>query len=251
MNRHDRDRILQSVSPSHLMHLAWDTTPGKFWNSTANLSWLSCSLDLFKMFQESGGRRFIGVGTCAEYDWTHAHLNEFTTPYAPHTLYGTAKKALRETLEKAAALADVSFAWGHLFYLYGPREQRSRLVSEAIVSSLAGVDFNASSGTQLRDFMYVKDAAAALVALMDSDVAGSVNIASGEVIAVKDLLLRIEALTNRPGCMKLGVRPMNVDEPSKMVADITRLTEEVGFNSSYTLDSGLAESIAWWKKRLN
>ena len=65
-----RRAAVQAASASHLLHLAWITTPGRYWQAPDNLDWTAASLDLVRMFREAGGTRAVVAGTCAEYDWT-------------------------------------------------------------------------------------------------------------------------------------------------------------------------------------
>src|SRR5581483_9823238 len=130
--------LLAEVRPTHLLHLAWVTTPGAYWASPDNLAWLAASLHLVRQFAACGGRRVVVAGTCAEYDWGYGYCAEGKTPLAPATLYGKCKDALRSVLEGFAAAADLSTAWGRLFYLYGPHEHPDRFVASVIRRLLAG-----------------------------------------------------------------------------------------------------------------
>lgn len=65
-----RREAVRAASASHLLHLAWTTTPGRYWQAPVNLDWAAASLDLVRMFHEAGGARAVVAGTCAEYDWT-------------------------------------------------------------------------------------------------------------------------------------------------------------------------------------
>ena len=77
--------LISDIKPTHLLHLAWYTDHGHFWNSTENLAWVQASLSLMRSFLESGGKRYVGAGTCAEYDWTYKFCSENTTPCCPNT----------------------------------------------------------------------------------------------------------------------------------------------------------------------
>ncbi|MER2248750.1 NAD(P)-dependent oxidoreductase [Methylorubrum podarium] len=65
-----RRAAVQATGASHLLHLAWVTTPGRYWQAPDNLDWTAASLDLVRTFREAGGGRAVVAGTCAEYDWT-------------------------------------------------------------------------------------------------------------------------------------------------------------------------------------
>src|SRR5215207_601381 len=73
-------RLIENVQPSHCLHFAWYTEPGKYWSSPENLRWIASSALLLYSFNQNGGERFVGAGTCAEYDWRYGHCTEMLTP---------------------------------------------------------------------------------------------------------------------------------------------------------------------------
>ncbi|MFC0806074.1 NAD-dependent epimerase/dehydratase family protein [Ensifer sp. P24N7] len=155
---------ISEIGADTLVHVAWCTEPGAYWTSIDNLRWLAASLQLVQAFVQGGGRRIVVAGTCAEYDWSYHTLIERQTPLDPSTLYGQAKAALHKTLASYSEAHNISFAWGHIFFPYGPHEKRSRLLSDLIFSLLNGIPMAVSEGRQIRDFLHVADAAAAIQA---------------------------------------------------------------------------------------
>ena len=127
----------REICPSHLLHFAWYTVPGAYWNSLDNFSWVGASLHLVQRFHAAGGRRAVIAGTCAEYDWSRARLCEETsTPGildapAGATPYAICKAALQRMLDSYSRSAGLSLAWGRVFLQYGPYEPTSRLVSSS------------------------------------------------------------------------------------------------------------------------
>ncbi len=83
--------LLTPITPSHLLHLARYVVPGRFRNPPENLDWVAASLRLVRGFAAAGGTRVVVASTGAEYDWSHAWLDERTKPVAPATLYGQAE----------------------------------------------------------------------------------------------------------------------------------------------------------------
>jgi nucleoside-diphosphate-sugar epimerase len=247
----ERRALIATIRPSHCLHLAWDAEPGRYWTSARNLDWVAATLDLAQAFAAAGGRRFVGVGTCAEYAWGAARFEEATTPCRPATLYGAAKDGTRRILEAFARQNAVGFAWGRLFYLYGPGERHGRLVSDAIRALTTGTAFPTSHGHQRRDFLHVADAAAALAALVAGDVAGPVNIGSGEAIPVRTLLEQLAARIGGAEHLDFGARPLSPTEPAVIEAGTRILTEEVGFRPRFDLARGLDDTVAWWRAREN
>src|SRR3712207_173544 len=60
-------RLLAEVRPAVLVHAAWYVEHGRFWTAPENERWLEASTALGAAFVEAGGRRLVGLGTCAEY----------------------------------------------------------------------------------------------------------------------------------------------------------------------------------------
>lgn len=238
-------RLLADVRPSHLLHLAWVTTPGQYWTSPRNLDWVRATIALMQGFGEHGGQRVVMAGSCAEYDWKYGYCDERLTPCAPATLYGASKHATRLLLEAWAIAHGVSCAWGRLFFLYGPHEPEDKLVSSVIRALLCGVPARCTTGEQVRDYLHVADAAAAFVALLDAAVTGPVNIASGKDVSVRTLAELIADKLGKRHLLEFGALPAREGEPPAICADTVRLHQEVGFHQMFDLDAGISQTIDW------
>jgi nucleoside-diphosphate-sugar epimerase len=250
MNTDQQRSLLAEVKPTHLLHFAWYMTPEKYWTSPENLRWVQTSLDLLINFVEVGGKRAVLAGTCAEYDWSYGYCSEKVTPLRPATLYGTCKHSLQEILKHFSQQTGLSSAWGRIFFLYGPHEHPDRLVPSVIRSLLQGKPAHCSHGNQIRDYLYVQDAADAFVALLESNVSSCVNIASGYPIVIRDLVYKTADQFRRRDLIQLDALPAPENEPPLLVADVSRLTNEVGWFPKYNLEQGLEETISWWKEQL-
>lgn len=238
---------LARLAPTHLLHLAWNAVPGLFWTTRENVAWLIASIALFEAFAVSGGIRAVCAGTCAEYDWKQSLFSEHQTPCLPHTLYGSCKLALQGALALLAKQLHVSHAWGRVFYLYGPHEYKERFVPTLINGLLNKQPIPCSQGTQVRDFLHVEDVADAFVSLLDSDVEGVVNIGSGEGISLKQIAEILAETLGTTGFIQLGALPAPAGDPPRLVPCVQRLKKELKWAPRYTLQSGLASAIEWWK----
>ncbi len=250
MNFAEVGTLVTDVKPTHLLHFAWITTPKEYWVSSENLRWVLASVNLLQAFVAHGGQRVVKAGTCAEYDWRYGYSAEYLTPLAPATLYGACKHSLQVMLDAYAKQAGLSAAWGRVFFVYGPHEHSQRLVPTVIRSLLKGEQARCSQGDQVRDFLYVEDIAEAFVALLESDIGGAVNIASGVPLRLRDMICVIAEALNRRNLVQLGALPTSSEEPPFLVADVNRLTKEVGWRPRYSLEKGLQQTIAWWKSQL-
>ena len=227
--------LITDIRPSHLLHLAWYTEHGKFWDSPMNANWVAASLELLLAFGKSGGRRVTMAGTCAEYQWGHSERYLEGSLLIPHTFYGASKNALREIGERYARVDGLSFAWGRVFLLYGPHEPPARLVPSVVKALLREERVETTEGMQQRDFLHSADVSGAFVALLDSEVEGAVNIGSGEAVRIREVVLKLGHLLDRKDLLRVGARPMGPDDPSVLLPDDatagrSRVETEVGFS---------------------
>lgn len=241
------ESLLLEIMPTHLLHLAWYTKPKEYWTSPHNLMWLNSSAYLLKTFIKTKGQRAVFAGTCAEYDWESGVCEEHSTPCTPESVYGVSKQSLYSQSEEMAKEHGLSFAWARIFFLFGAHEYPERLIPSAINGLLKNKTFEVTNGYQVRDFMCVEDVADALVALLDSDVKGPVNIGSGKAISIRELISSIAAQLSLADGVEFR-DPLNKAK-DEVVADVTRLQTEVKWRPSYSLEDALKNCIAWWKGR--
>jgi dTDP-6-deoxy-L-talose 4-dehydrogenase (NAD+) len=204
------------IGVEKLIHLAWYAKPGKYLTSTLNLDCLTGTLRLAEAFANVGGKRFIGIGTCFEYDLNQRILT-VNTPLNPKTLYAACKASTFQVLNQLLPSLNVEFAWCRLFYLYGEGEDPRRLVSYLRQKLSNGEVAQLSSGKQIRDFLDVKVAGKQIVEVAFSDVQGAVNICSGIPITVRQLAEQIADEYGRRDLLQFGTRPDNLVDPPCVV----------------------------------
>ena len=242
--------LMREVKPTHLLHFAWYTSHGKFWHADENLPWVGATLHLVQEFRKNGGQRVVGAGTCAEYDWRYGYCVENVTPLNPASLYGKCKSTVQNVVREYASLHNINFSWGRIFFLYGPFENPKRLIAYVISSLIRNQTAQCSHGNQIRDFLHVIDVADAFVSLLDSDVEGPINIASGQPHSLRDILDKIGEITGRGDLIAYGAIPGNPGEPALIAGDTQRLKQELNWTPAYNLEDGLANTIHWWKENL-
>ncbi len=238
--------LIQKVKPSHLLHFAWITTPGKCLISPENLTWMEASLRLIRLFVENGGKRIVVAGSCAEYESTPL-CKEDDNSFKSTTFYGQCKRSLYLILENFARQANFELAWGYIFYLYGPHERQDRFLPSIIRGIFQKKEIPLTEGLQIRDFLHVREAAEGFVELLDSAAQGCYNIASGKGISIRKM---VELVTKKIGghdLLKFGGRPRALFDPPELVANINKFKINVSWEPSLTLEDGLDEVIEWWR----
>ena len=199
-----------------LIHAAWYAEPGKYLTSPLNLDCLIGTIRLAQAFREVGGRRFVGIGTCFEYDLDTGVLRT-DTPLKPSTLYAACKASTFQVLSQLLPSLGCEFAWCRLFYLYGEGEDPRRLVPYLRQQLEAGKPAELTSGRQIRDFLDVRDAGAMIADVAVSDRQGPVNICSGLPVTVRQLAEQIADEYGRRDLLHFGVRSDNLVDPKCVV----------------------------------
>jgi nucleoside-diphosphate-sugar epimerase len=241
--------LLRTLRPEYLLHFAWYTVPGKFWNAPENRAWVCASRELMHAFAENGGARFVGTGSCAEYGRRGGECEETATPLLPDSLYGRSKVESQQHLELLSRQSGLSTAWGRIFFIYGPFEEPNRIVAYVSRCLLSGNAALCSNGTQILDFLHVSDVASAFVTLLGAGTTGPVNVGSGNPVCLREVLLEIGRQTGRSVLIQFGIRE-SPGTPERIWANINRLKNEVGWAPHLSLEEGIRQTLGWWKSFL-
>jgi nucleoside-diphosphate-sugar epimerase len=236
------EALVERVRPTHLLHLAWVAEPGVFWASPLNLAWLESGVRLARRFFDCGGERAVGAGSCAEYTASAAPCTESVTPLEPDTLYGEAKAAMYFAL-RAAARSKGSWAWARLFFPYGPGEAPGRFIPSLIDGLRRGERVDCTHGSQVRDFVYVDDVAAAFVALLNGEFSGAFNIGCGEGRTLREVAGEVVRETGRGELIRFGARQAPAYDPPYVVADISKM-RALGWRPRIGLCEGVRLTMA-------
>ena len=195
-----------------VIHAAWFMEPGKNLQSEKNIDCLNGTVNLARACIRANIKKFIGIGTCFEYDLDCGVLST-KTPLVPRSMYATCKVSTYLLLNNLFKLNNIKFAWCRLFYLYGDGENKKRLVPYIRSQIKKGQVVELTSGNQIRDFMDVKNAGRIIASISGDSRVGAINICSGIPITVRQLAESIADEYGRRDLLKFGVRPDNIVDP--------------------------------------
>lgn len=166
-------------------------------------------------------------------------------PIGVRSVYDEAKRfaeALTFAYERTHGL-EVRVA--RIFNTYGPRMRPNdgRVVSNFIIQALGGDDITVyGDGTQTRSFCFVDDEVRGLLALLDSDLHGPVNIGNDNEIDMLTLASLVIELTGSRSTILHADLPE--DDPKQRRPDLTRARTELGWSPQISLREGLEPTIA-------
>ena len=238
----DFPALTRAAGATHLLHLAWVTEHGSYWNSALNFRWVDATTRLVQAFCASGGAHVVVAGTCAEYEWSQGRCHENETPLIPATLYGVAKDASRRLVVALCASYGARCAWGRVFFPFGVGEAAQRLVP-ALVAALLGqsAPFGVSAQAR-RDFLYAGDVADGLLALLQSDTSGGINISSGTPTPIAEIVCLLGQLLNKDPQVVLALPAQRADDVALLFGENSRL-KALGWRQQFTLERGLEQML--------
>jgi UDP-glucuronate decarboxylase len=140
-----------------------------------------------------------------------------------------------------------------IFNTYGPRMHPNdgRVVSNFIVQALKGEDITIfGDGQQTRSFCYVDDLIEAMLRMMEgpADFTGPVNVGNPSEFTMLALAETILRLTYSKS--KLIYKPLPKDDPRQRKPDIDLVKEKLDWVPHVSLEDGLKETIAYFKKEI-
>lgn len=260
-------RMYEDLRPELVIHLAARVggiganrdNPGSFFYENAIMG-----IELMEQARRFEVSKFVQVGTVCAYPKFAAipfSEDELWNGYPEETNapYGLAKKML---LVQAQAYRE-QYGFNAIYLLpvnlYGPGDNLDLRNSHVIPAMIrkcvdareAGADSVEVWGTgkPTREFLYVDDAARAIVMAAEKyDKPDPVNLGSSDEISIKELIDLIAELTGFKG--KIVWDETKPDGQPRRKLNVERAQREFGFRSSTAFRKGLAETIRWYESAL-
>ena len=207
-----------------VIHAAWHVEPGQYLESEKNADCLIGSIELVRGAAYAKVRKFVGIGTCFEYELSASRLS-IQTPLKPLTTYAAAKTALFTFCSSYFPPRGTDFAWCRLFYLYGEGEDERRLVPYVRGKISKGEVAELTSGKHIRDYMDVSQAGDQISEVALGTEVGPLNICSGLATTVRDLTGKIAEEYGRPDLLLFGGKDENINEPPCVFGEPFRIQD--------------------------
>jgi GDP-L-fucose synthase len=259
-------RLYKDARPDIFMHLAAVVggiganrlNPGRFFYDNAVMG-----LNVIEAARIAGIEKFVCVGTICSYPKiTPVPFREenFWNGYPEETNapYGLAKKMLLVQLQAYREQYGLRSVYLTPVNLYGPRDnfdlESSHVIPALIRKCWEAKHAGASeitawgTGNATREFLYVEDAAEAVVLASEKcSNPDLVNLGSGEEITIRDLLEKLRLLMDYRGTVRWdGTKP---DGQPRRCLDTTLALAHFGWQSKIPLQAGLQKTINWFEEK--
>jgi nucleoside-diphosphate-sugar epimerase len=196
-NQKKLDEIFDKYKPSIFFHLAWCTNHSDYLTTNENISWEIATINLINSFYNSGGKKFIGIGSSIEYDWKLNPLpiqESASILNGNHWAYGKSKINVYNHLSD---MKNINFQWNRIFFVFGPGQSKDRLIPLIINNALKNYNPISINLNLRRDYISTFEIAKQIALMSTTSHNGSINICSGRSILLGDLLFKIETIIGK------------------------------------------------------
>jgi UDP-glucose 4-epimerase len=213
----------------------------------------TATLHLLEEAKKADVGRFVYVSSSEVYGTARWVPMTEDHPTFPMTVYGASKlagecytRAFHETYGYPTVVVRPFNAFGPRCHHEG---DSGEVIPKFMLHALAGrpmVIFG--DGTQTRDFTYVSDTAAGILAAGQSDAAvgQTFNLGNGREITINNLAQTVAALVGRSDCQVLHDNPRPGDV-LRLYADTSKARRLLGFQPTVSLPEGLGRLKAWYE----
>ncbi|MBC9727996.1 UDP-glucuronic acid decarboxylase family protein [Streptomyces sp. TRM68367] len=199
--------------------------------------------------------RFVLASTSEVYGDPAVHPQEeeywgHVNPVGPRSVYDEAKRFAEALTMAYRRSRGAATGIVRIFNTYGPRMRADdgRVVSTFVRQALDREALTVfGDGSQTRSLCYVDDMVRGLLAMVDSDLPGPVNLGNPGERTVRELAELVLLITGSDSGLRF--LPLPVDDPVRRRPAITRAREELGWQPQVPLEEGLRRTVAWFAAR--
>ena len=202
------------------------------------------------------GARYLIASTSEVYGDPQVHPQPETywghvNPVGPRGVYDEAKRFAEAMTMAYHTFHGLEVRIVRIFNTYGPRMRPGdgRVVSNFLVQAICGEPITIyGDGSQTRSFCYVDDEVRGILALLDSDVVGPVNIGNPGEFTIAELAQQVIEVTGSSS--EIVHEPLPVDDPTQRRPDLTVAQRELGWSPTIALREGLERTAPYFQRVL-
>jgi UDP-glucose 4-epimerase len=210
------------------------------------------TLNVLLAARDSGVRKVVFASSSSVYGDTPVLPKQEDMKPLPISPYAVSKLSGEYYCRVFSSAFNLPTVCLRYFNVFGPRQDPHSEYAAVIPKFITRILNNQppliyGDGKQSRDFTFVQDVVQANIHAMERDMEGIFNIAYGKQHTLNELASTIMELT--------GIRMEPVYEPARQgdilhsLADITAARSQLGYSPEYTFESGLQETVSWFRNQ--
>ena len=237
-------KTLAVHKPDAFIHIAWKGVGGSDRNEPFQvIENLPFTLRSVELAHAVGCRHWIGIGSQAEYGNPNSKVAE-TAPALPTTLYGKAKLASCWASLGLSESLNMKSSWIRVFSTYGVGDEPAWFIPYIISELKKGNTPKLTKCEQLWDYLYVDDAARAILSVLYQEATGIFNIGSGRAISLKSVVEMIRRAINPSITIDYGAVPYRPDQVMHLEADTAKIKQLTGWMPVVSIEDGINRMTA-------
>jgi len=205
--------------------------------------------NISEIFLRKKIKKFIQIGSSIEYGRNLSPQKENLNNTKTFSIYGKAK--LMSTNYLLSLYKKYSFPVSvlRLYLVYGPYQDRNRVIPIVIDNALKSKEFDCSLGTQFRDFVYIDDVVNGIIKSLKTKKSNGqiINLGSGKPIMIKDVILKICKIIGS-GKPQFGRIKFRKDEIKNLYPSIVKAKKILNWRPKVKINFGLKKTINFYKK---
>jgi len=205
--------------------------------------------NISEIFLRKKIKKFIQIGSSIEYGRNLSPQKENLNNTKTFSIYGKAK--LMSTNYLLSLYKKYSFPVSvlRLYLVYGPYQDRNRVIPIVIDNALKSKEFDCSLGTQFRDFVYIDDVVNGIIKSLKTKKNNGqiINLGSGKPIMIKDVILKICKIIGS-GKPQFGRIKFRKDEIKNLYPSIVKAKKILNWRPKVKINFGLKKTINFYKK---
>ncbi len=233
-----------------VIHGAWDGAgSNNRENREIQQSNIEQTLNVVKLAHRMGCEKFLFTGSQAEYGIVEGMTLE-TTQVSPISEYAKAKVEVERLAKELCKSFKIEYIHTRIFSMYGPGDHPWSLVQTCLQSWKNKETIQLGPCTQLWNFLYIEDGAAALIHLLFESKGGIYHVASLDTRPLKDYVEEMYQVSGGKGSYCHGQRKPNAEGVVSLHPDITKILETTTWKPKITFAEGIYETMHHMSKTI-
>ena len=205
--------------------------------------------NISEIFLRKKIKKFIQIGSSIEYGRNLSPQKENLNNTKTFSVYGKAKLMSTNYLLSLYKKHHFPVSVLRLYLVYGPYQDRNRVIPIVIDNALKSKEFDCSLGTQFRDFVYIDDVVNGIIKSLKTKKNNGqiINLGSGKPIMIKDVILKICKIIGS-GKPQFGKIKFRKDEIKNLYPSIVKAKKIVNWRPKVKINFGLKKTINFYKK---
>jgi nucleoside-diphosphate-sugar epimerase len=242
-------KTLQNISPYAIFHLAtYGAYPTQKDTDLLVGTNVRMTMNLLESLKDIPYTHFAAAGSSSEYGKKDKPMKE-TDILEPNNYYGALKASQTYLCQVYSKMYNKPSVLLRLFNVYGPFEEKGRLVHNVIQSVFEKKPILLATGKEARDLIYMDDVVDAFMTVLKRrQFYGEVfNIGTGVQTTIAGLADAVKSLTKSEVPVKLNHYEGRQWDSYRWVASMKKTNTLLRWKAKYPLKKGLQKTIAWYK----